>query len=77
MAEIIQLKPLANIPEALRKLADKIESGELEIDELTWVAPPYVGHLGSVNNHQSATSAVFNMTYGIQKMIDAVLRAED
>ena len=70
MSNVSQIKASANAPTALRNIADQIESGELGDTEATVVVGSDVFHVGCVDSGEAAGNAVWNMTYGIHKLID-------
>lgn len=72
-AEIIQLKPCANAPQALRNIAAMMESGEIEDAECTIIAGTDIFHCGEYDDADAATHAIFNMTMGIQKLMRPVI----
>ena len=69
MSNIISLKPNVNIPEALRNIAFSIEKGHLDAEDCTVIAGFEIFHLGCMDDEVAVTNAVFNMTYGIQKLM--------
>lgn len=77
MSNIVQFKPCANLAVALRNIADQIESGEMACEEMTIICPPDVFHLGVIDDGQAAEHAIFNMNYGIHKLMKAATDAED
>lgn len=77
MGEVLQLKPCVNVVTALRNIADGIESGELEADSITLISPPDIYHLGVFDDGAAAQDAIFNMTYGIHKMMNAAMDEVD
>lgn len=76
MGKVCYLKPCQNVVESLRRLADKIESGELEISELTAVASGpgnmFVAQYGSIRDDDAARDAVFNLTFGLNWLTNRV-----
>ncbi|MGH1470142.1 MAG: hypothetical protein ACRBCS_03055 [Cellvibrionaceae bacterium] len=76
MSNVIQIKPCGNAAHALRNIADMIDNEEL-CNECTVIVGSEVFHCGEIDDGRAAESAIFNMTFGIQKLmrpvVDAVL----
>lgn len=72
MGNVIQLRPNLSAAESLRNIADMMDSGEIANDECTLIAGTEVFHCGQVHDDQAAANAVFNMTYGISKLMQTV-----
>ena len=74
---VTPLHPCADLPTALRNLADNIEAGLYGgTDECTVVFPggSEVFHMGTpANDIHAGTSAMFNMQCGIARMANAVI----
>ena len=70
----MHLRQNTNVPLALRNIADSIESGEIDVDDCTVIAGSDVFHIGTVSDSDAAEKAVWNMTYGIHKMMSAVFK---
>jgi hypothetical protein len=77
MSNVIQLRPNLNIPTALRNIADSVENGALEGDDCTLILGLDVFHLGNATDENAAPNAIFNMTYGIQKLMRPVLEVDN
>jgi len=75
MSNVISLKPSLNIPEALRNIADSIENGKNIVTDCTVIAGFNIYHLGCMDDGEAARDAVFNMTYGLQKIMTPVVDA--
>lgn len=72
MSNVVQLKPSMNAADALRDIANRIESGELE-NEVTVICGTEVFHAGVFDDGVAATNAVWNMTYGIHKLMNRAI----
>ena len=66
---VIMIKPCAHPPTALRNIADAMESGEFTMQDVTVIAGTEVFHCGQVDDAKAATEAVWNMVYGISKLM--------
>tara|TARA_Y100000782_G_C10009885_1_gene192368 strand:- start:14 stop:466 length:453 start_codon:yes stop_codon:yes gene_type:complete len=73
---VVPIKPSADAAQALRNIADRIESGELP-NEATVVCGPEVFHAGQVDDARAATDAVFNLTVGIHRLMRPVMEGVD
>ena len=76
MGDVVQIKGCLDAARALRNIADQIESGELP-NEATVVCGTEVFHAGQVDDARAATDAVFNLNFGIQKLMSGVLGGEE
>lgn len=78
MTKIVSIKPSNNVISGLRALADQIESGEIEVGNfgLTVVTGGDVFHLGTHDDDQAASNAVFSMNLGILKLTQMALDEE-
>lgn len=74
--KITHIKPCANVAQGLRNIADDIEQGLYEIDDITLCGSGHVFHLGQVDDRRAAANAVFNMNYGIHKLMSAAVNSE-
>ena len=72
-AEIILLKPCGDAATSLRNIADMIDSGEITATECTVIAGLEVFHCGETNDARAVESAVFNMTFGVHKLMRPVI----
>jgi len=73
MSNVIQLIPNRDVPTGLRNIADAMEAGEYPDDGCTLIIATDVFYLGAVTDEQAAADAVFDMTYGLHKMMNAVM----
>ena len=73
MSNVFQIKPCAHLPTALRNIANSIEAGDLADSEATLIIGSEVYHLGRITDERAAESAVFNMVYGILKIMQPAL----
>ena len=77
---VVPLHPCADLPGALRAMADDLEAGVYgDTDQATIVFPgaSEVFHLGTpANDPDAGASAIFNMTCGITKLTMAVCTGE-
>lgn len=64
MSKVTELRPCVDIPNSLRRLADDIESGEVEVEDLTIVGHNYLAHLGEAVDERAAEQAAFNLMVG-------------
>ena len=72
----VPIKGNINIAKVLRDIAEEIESGDIVCDHVTVIAGSEVYCLGLVSDSKSAESAIFDMTYGIHKIMYAVTSSE-
>ena len=74
-AKIIQLNPEGLNPAlGLRNIADQYEAGEFGRNTpVTLVIGREVFHLGTHGDTEAALQAVFDMNFGIHKMMNAAL----
>ncbi len=77
MGNVIQLKPSVDTPNALRSIADQIESGEIQESECTLIIGRDVYHLGVKEDYIAFDNSVINMTYGIHKLMNSLSEAYD
>jgi len=69
MGEIVNLR--AGLSDALRAIADEIDDGDYgDVDECTLVLGEEVFHLGGIEKY-AAASAIFDLQYGIHKLMNA------
>ena len=73
---VVSIKPSMNAAEALRNIADDIDSGLFDGESVTVISIPDVFQLGPVSNSDAATEAVFNCTFAIHKLIGAASNVE-
>ena len=74
MSNVIQLFPLMDIANGLRAIADNIDDSECE--SCTVVLGTEVYHLGTIDDITAASNAIWDMTYGIHKLMSAALEQE-
>lgn len=74
--KIHQIKPCANAPQALRNIADKMDSGEFDIDNVTIIAGTDVFQCGEFDEGRAVENAIFNLTFGIQKLMKPILEID-
>ena len=80
MSNVIYLNPNMCIHEALRDIADDIQSGDISVHSLTICATGAdvdVYHLGSTSKSDAVVQAVFDMTMGLAKITGMVMQAGD
>lgn len=68
MSNVKQIKPCSNASEALRDIADMIDRGEIS-KEATIIAGSEIFHCGVYDDASAAQDAVWNMIYGISKLM--------
>ncbi len=73
MGEVIHIRPNQDIPTALRNIADSVEEGNLNGDDCTLIIGMDVFHIGAADDAESAANAVFNMNFGIQKLMAPIV----
>lgn len=76
MTNVVQLFPTADAPTILRSIASAIESGEYPKTDCTVILGSRIFHAGTVDDAEAAQEAVWNMTYGIHKLMFTALSAE-
>ena len=62
--------------ESWKKLADRIESGEVACDRITLIAGSSVYCWGPVSQDRAAEGAVFDMTWGIHYMMGLPVKVQ-
>ena len=75
MSNVVSLFPNAKVSEALRNIAQALDDEVLELEGTgcTVVLGKDVFHLGCVDDAIAAGDAIFNMTFGIQKLMRPVV----
>jgi len=63
------IKACADVVATLRRIAEDIESGEMEVDGVTIIAGTAIFHCGQVDDGRAAVNAVFDMTVGLALMM--------
>lgn len=71
MSNVTMIKSSMDVAATLRSIADNIDSGEYSSDSCTIILGSDVFHAGCVSDQQAASDAVFNMTFGIHKLMKA------
>jgi len=66
---IIQLRPCGDAAGTLRAIAEMMDAGEIEATECTVIAGADVFHCGEIDDGRAAEQAVWNMNYGIHKLM--------
>lgn len=74
MGKVVNLKPVKDAPAMLRRVADSMERGEISRDDCTLIVDGDVYHFGEMDVENAAQAAIFNMNYGIAKMMAAAVR---
>jgi len=74
MDNIFHINSNWSAPEALRNIADAIEQGEYEDNEATVIIGTDVFHVGQSDDAKAAENAVWNMTFGIHKLMNMAVK---
>jgi len=77
--KVVPLRPLQDIPNGLRNIADKIEAAIQDgskVQCLTLICGEEIFHLGTIDDAQAAANAIFDMTLGIHKMMSGALKLQ-
>lgn len=77
MDNVTLIKASIDIPTALRNIADGIESGDFVGDNCTVIIGKDVFHSGDFNEALAIVNAVWNMTFGIHKLMAAFSDTKD
>jgi len=64
-------------PEALRKIADAMEAGKYDDKEATLVVGDQIFHAGMVDDERASEQAIFNLTFGIHKLMNPVVSEDE
>lgn len=75
MSNVIQIKSCVNASKALRNIADRLDSGDLEVDEVTVIVGTEIFQCGQFDEAKAVEGAIFSMTYGIHKIMNATMKA--
>lgn len=75
MGDVFPIKACADVVATLRRIADDIESGDIEVDGVTIIAGSRIYHCGQVDDGRAAVNAVFDMTVGLALMMRPVTDA--
>ena len=76
MGDVSMITPSADAAGSLRRIADEIDSGVYSANDWTVVGAGRVFHFGQVSDERAAEGAVFNMTFGIHKLMQAAVRED-
>ena len=74
---VIELFKRVSVQDALRAIADGIDAGEFDGSECTLILGYDVFHIGTDKDDQAAANAVFDMQYGIHKLMAATLESDE
>jgi len=77
MGDVVHIRPCADVVQGLRNLADDIESGEFSCDNITLIMNSEISQLGQFSAERSAEKAVFDMVFGLSKIMHWVHKALD
>ena len=75
MTKVKEIKPCVNAQETLRRIARLMDSGKINCSNVTVIAGVDVFQCGEFNDSDAAANAVFNMNFGIAKLMKAGLDA--
>jgi hypothetical protein len=73
MSNVVKLHPSTDIPQGLRNIAASIERGEVDGESCTIIIGLNVYNLGSADDGKAAANAIFDMTYGVQRLMQPVV----
>ncbi len=73
MSDVIQIKPCVNVSATLRCIADDIDAGIYEAETCTFIIGTCLFHLGSFTDECAAERALWDMQYGINKLMKSAL----
>jgi len=77
MSKIVQIKPNTNIPDSLRQIADDYDDGSAVGKSCTLILGVDIFHLGTFDDADAAVLAIWDMTYGIHKLMKKALAEDD
>lgn len=77
MGAVVPIAGKMHAPTGLRDIANGIEEGRFSGDSVTVIAGTDVFHLGCLNDAQAAQEAIWNMTFGIHKLMNSALAAKE
>lgn len=66
-----------DIPTALRNIADGIEAGEIDGTTCTIICGCTIYCPGNISTQRAVEIAIWDMTYGIHKLMYAAVREDD
>lgn len=72
MSNVIKIRPCADVAQGLRNLAEEIENGNFYCDNVTLIMNSEVSQLGQFTDERAAEKAVFDMVFGISKIMHVV-----
>ena len=75
--KVIQLFPSGDIPETLRNIADGVESGEFECTGCTVILGTDIFQIGAPTLEKAAEQSIWDMTFGIHKLMKEALSYND
>lgn len=75
--EAVPIAPCTDIPKMLRNLADDIESGAYQPDDVTVIAIPDIFHYGRVSDEHSAAYTAFDLQWAITKLMTTAVHGEE
>lgn len=73
MTKITEIKPCVNAQETLRRIAKLMDSGKINCSSVTIIAGQDVFQCGEFNDDDAVVNAVYNMNFGIAKLMKAEL----
>ena len=77
MSNIAQLHPFKDIPGSLRRIADMVESGEIDVENMTVIGLPDVWQIGDCSQESAPQETVLACNYAIHylmRIMDDVFR---
>jgi len=78
MGEVVHLRPADDVVAGLRYIADELESLPFKVPNATIIAGEEVYHLGRCGKEaMGIPEAVFNMNFGIHKLMSIATENED
>ena len=72
MDNIFNIKPCTDLANSLRDIASGLENGALEGDSCTLIINNAVFHLGTFDDDKALEKSIFDMTFGIHKLMNSV-----
>lgn len=71
MTTPVLLRPHTDIQATLRRIADECTE---DVEDCTLIIGENIYHLGTANDAQAAQEAIWNMTYGINKLMNGAVQ---